>query len=407
MGLIDKAKIGEDEKSLYDYQETNKVREVIEDYKKIQGTHMLQTEVAGGNNFIPSSIMDAKGIDMSNPNLISSSIINYDWYCVKNYVRNHLSDGKGNLIIRFSAVLDVNGKKSTFGHVVNFLRFEVVNGQERIYVYDSNLEDKEEYFYKDTDGLIKLSGFPQINSVYSIMLCNVNLFNTFHVFDIYWSSRPSIIFAKTGMVFVEKAIKSLMAEGVQTTTHQIMYELPEDLTEVRIVPLTDHAEFTYMDQVFTIDREDENTIGILKLAETEEDTGTLTVINDPDNHVHVYEADSYTVPTCSEAGKVICKCTRCSDTYTETLDALGHYDNDDNNICDDCGKPMPPTHTPGDINGDGVVNNKDLNRLMKKLAGENVECVDAALDVNGDGVVNNKDLNRLMKKLAGENVEIY
>ncbi len=65
------------------------------------------------------------------------------------------------------------------------------------------------------------------------------------------------------------------------------------------------------------------------------------------------------------------------------------------------------THTPGDINGDGKVNNKDLNRLMKYLAGENVETVEAALDVNGDGKVNNKDLNRLMKHLAGENVEIH
>ncbi len=65
------------------------------------------------------------------------------------------------------------------------------------------------------------------------------------------------------------------------------------------------------------------------------------------------------------------------------------------------------THTPGDINGDGKVNNKDLNRLMKYLAGEQVQYVAGALDVNGDGKVNNKDLNRLMKHLAGENVDIH
>ena len=61
----------------------------------------------------------------------------------------------------------------------------------------------------------------------------------------------------------------------------------------------------------------------------------------------------------------------------------------------------------GDINGDGVVNNKDLTRLMKYLAGEDAAVTDALLDVNGDGMVNNKDLTRLMKYLAGENVEIY
>ena len=61
----------------------------------------------------------------------------------------------------------------------------------------------------------------------------------------------------------------------------------------------------------------------------------------------------------------------------------------------------------GDINGDGNVNNKDLTRLMKALAGEDVEVVTETLDVNGDGNFNNKDLTRLMKFIAGEDVEIF
>ena len=67
---------------------------------------------------------------------------------------------------------------------------------------------------------------------------------------------------------------------------------------------------------------------------------------------------------------------------------------------------VPSTHTPGDINGDSAVNNKDLTRLMKYLAGEDVQVDEDALDVNGDGTVNNKDLTRLMKYLAGDNVTI-
>ena len=44
---------------------------------------------------------------------------------------------------------------------------------------------------------------------------------------------------------------------------------------------------------------------------------------------------------------------------------------------------------------------------MKFIAEEAVEVNEAALDVNGDGNVNSKDLTRLMKFLAEEDVEIF
>ena len=60
----------------------------------------------------------------------------------------------------------------------------------------------------------------------------------------------------------------------------------------------------------------------------------------------------------------------------------------------------------GDINGDGTVNNKDLTRLLKHIAGEDVDVLAQTLDANGDGTVNNKDLTRLLKYIAGESVEL-
>ena len=62
---------------------------------------------------------------------------------------------------------------------------------------------------------------------------------------------------------------------------------------------------------------------------------------------------------------------------------------------------------PGDINGDGKVNNKDVTRLQKYLKGDAVEVVEFNLDVNGDGKVNNKDLTRLQRYLKGGDVEIF
>ena len=62
---------------------------------------------------------------------------------------------------------------------------------------------------------------------------------------------------------------------------------------------------------------------------------------------------------------------------------------------------------PGDINGDKVVNSKDLIRLRKYFGGFDVEVDIIACDCNGDGNVNSKDLMRLRKYFSGWNVELF
>lgn len=134
--------------------------------------------------------------------------------------------------------------------------------------------------------------------------------------------------------------------------------------------------------------------------------------------------------TCTNDEQALMQCPYCGVQYFNIVEANGHsWDSGTitkaptateegikTYTCTVCGetKPeaIPPVsagtgYTPGDINGDGKVNNKDLTRLMKYLAGEEVTVAEAALDVNGDGKVNNKDLTRLMKYLAGEEVEIH
>ncbi len=69
--------------------------------------------------------------------------------------------------------------------------------------------------------------------------------------------------------------------------------------------------------------------------------------------------------------------------------------------------PALTEKNPGDINGDGVTNNKDLTRLFQYLSDWDIAVSTSALDVNGDGALNNKDLTRLFQYLADWEVEIY
>ena len=353
LGLLDRQIYGTNSDALYDCYTRNDKNEIMPTLKDWEIIHHFQNSQGMDFGYSATVAGTLPWLRITpHPQLISplGSIwsismqwrgVEADWYQVKNYVKNHQYDNKGSLIISFElSFLNDKNKKERHSHAVSFLRYEKVDGQDRIYTYDSNAPDEELYFYQDSDGSIKNSGYEKNYRMFSV--------NTISLEDVYKYANAAekfkkayAIYAKENHIVVENTPSFVLTGDFGSDTCQIMYEIPENLTEVRIVPLTDHAEFTYMGQVYHIDREDENTIGILKLAESEEDTGTLTIVNDPDNHVHIYDVDSFTAPTCSDAGEIICKCTRCGDTVTETVDALGHFDNDDDNICDDCGELMP------------------------------------------------------------------
>jgi len=65
-------------------------------------------------------------------------------------------------------------------------------------------------------------------------------------------------------------------------------------------------------------------------------------------------------------------------------------------------------HIPGDINGDGTVNNKDATYLLRYIAGWNINDIDHnALDTNGDSRITSKDGTTLLRHLVGWDVDIY
>ena len=65
-------------------------------------------------------------------------------------------------------------------------------------------------------------------------------------------------------------------------------------------------------------------------------------------------------------------------------------------------------YTPGDLNGDYKVNQKDATYLLRYLAKWEIEdIVTNALDTNGDGYINNKDATTLLRYLAGWDVTLH
>lgn len=65
------------------------------------------------------------------------------------------------------------------------------------------------------------------------------------------------------------------------------------------------------------------------------------------------------------------------------------------------------TGLAGDINCDGVRNNRDIKQLQKYITGSDASIFTPSFDVNGDGVINNPDMKHLQKYLIGENVKVY
>ena len=99
---------------------------------------------------------------------------------------------------------------------------------------------------------------------------------------------------------------------------------------------------------------------------------------DKEEHVHFYTVKTYVQPSCLSIGYEVRACS-CGDTYTVTLPALGHTDEDNDGICDRCeeklaAQPEEPTEpdTPSDDKNNDDDNSfvaffKQIIELLKKL----------------------------------------
>ena len=124
---------------------------------------------------------------------------------------------------------------------------------------------------------------------------------------------------------------------------------------------------------------------------------------------HAYSSAVTKAPTCTAAGMKTYTCSTCKHSYTEVLPATGEhsYDNDSDVDCNECGAIREVVSaTPGDANGDGNNNNRDLAFLQQYINKWDVPIDVDAMDVNNDGAVNNRDLALLQQYINKWDVEL-
>lgn len=228
--------------TLYSYSKTATVKRPICYYQGIQGSYSSRATVAGGSWYL---------YDVYN--------ISLDWQEVVNYVKNHTYDGTGSLQIGFR-------KRNEGGHAINFLRYENVDGQDRIYAYDNNFPNQETYFYMDSSGNVKQSPVGTFSgTIDCIALRNVRTY--FNIAGSFDSSH--VIYMPKDSATVQGFTCSYM-DGVFSGEEYVMYEIPADQESVIIIPNKDYADFIYMDTEYSFGEIADDTRGELRFASLKE-----------------------------------------------------------------------------------------------------------------------------------------
>ena len=269
MGILDEGQVGAVNGNVYALSKTDTVKAPICYYQQIQGSKAKAAIVAGGSYFLN------KKFDISS-----------DWAEIVNYVKDHSFDDKGTLQV---TTISWKSKDNKYGaHAVNFLRYSVVNGQERIYVYDNNIPDRETYLYKGLDGKVyQAPSSTFADGIISIDLRSVEKY--FSVVGNYFDSNDRAmqekylshaIYAEKGTISVSGATEYLFIAG-DTESEYVVFEIPEGCETATITPHVDNATFTYLDEEYSFGKINDETKGEFKLSDSaEENNASLTIQNE-------------------------------------------------------------------------------------------------------------------------------
>ena len=231
-------------KDLIEYSLTDELNSVLCKYQSMQGSASKNAIVAGGSYYLNDK---------------KSDIVS-DWNDVIDYAKN------GEYC---SGSLQIGYRKNRSGHAINFLRYEVVDGQERIYAYDNNFPNEETYFYMSGGKVFQAPKSTFYGAIDSICLRDIfTYFDTVEDFDM-----GRALYADAEMISIDCAEAYPMECGYYENEY-IMYEMPEGTTEITIIPLEDNATFNYLDKEYSFGEVDENTVGKLVLSTGEGDSVT-------------------------------------------------------------------------------------------------------------------------------------
>lgn len=236
---------------------TDSVKEPICYYQPIQGSYSAEAIVAGGSFYLTSKYN-----------------IENDWNEVVNYVKNHNYDNKGSLQIGFR-------KNGEGGHAINFIRYEEVDGQPRIYAYDNNFPTVETYFYKDPNGKIQQAPYSTFSgAIDCIALRDVaTYFSKVDDFD-----SALCIYADRNEISIN-GVEVYPLDGNTQKGERVVFEIPANVEQVTIIPLVNNAEFTYLNEEYSFGNISNDSIGIFKLATSNDGSAqppVMTIVNKSD-----------------------------------------------------------------------------------------------------------------------------
>lgn len=235
---------GNADTSLFTFGDTATVRAPICHYQDIQGSFSNSAIIAGGSFYLNRTYDTAS-----------------DWKNVIDYVKNHNYDNKGTLQIGIRA--DGEG-----GHAINFLRYESVDGQDRIYAYDNNFPDKEVYLFY-SNGMIQEAPEQTFDGGIDCIALR----------DVEQYLKSAEQFDATRTVYMEEeaaSVKGYRYSYMETrvpAVEYVMYEIPENKNSVIIIPHKDNASFIYMDKEYRFGKVTDETYGVLKLSTVDDEAG--------------------------------------------------------------------------------------------------------------------------------------